>query len=37
MAKQPDDSNQDNSNRKVTGSCHHDPNSKECVGKVKIM
>ena len=26
-----------NSNRKVTGLCQHDPNPKECVGKVKIM
>ena len=25
------------SNREVLGSCQHDPNPKECVGKVKIM
>ena len=37
MVENLDNLNQNNSNIKVTGSCQHDPNPKECVGKVKIM
>ena len=37
MVEHPDDLNQKNSNRKVMGLCQHDPDQKECVGKVKIL
>ena len=37
MVEHPEESNQNNSNRKIMGSCQHDPNAKECVGKVKKM
>ena len=33
MVEQPEDSNQNNSKRKVTGSYQHNPNPKECIWK----